>query len=401
MAGGGDNVYGPNDLVEALLARRRDTPTEDCPFGNISPDGVRRLIRTAYHGSQAPNEGRFPRFTLLVPAADERVDVLVPLRDELTVRVLQRLGPAVAPQDQALVVRERDKSLYLEGITALKGPLTELVLGDPTLGPIVQPHPKGLLVEVSGPGEIRAGEHRTLRLQAGSLRQERSFAYERWFGEWYLEAAGTLFGWTPKAGADESGWSIRPDFAIVNVWQRLLRRAAELRRGGCFVILPEAGKALIRPAFRAAGCDLGAILADCCKALRYTNLVRSSPLTAHNFRLRVALRERLLSAVDVMARLSATDGCVVFNRKLQLHSFGTMIEVPEGRGEWVPIYEADSSTALAEGKLRSYGARHRSAVQLCRACPGTLAFVISQDGDLRAFVHRNDCVRVYDNLDYW
>jgi hypothetical protein len=138
-----------------------------------------------------------------------------------------------------------------------------------------------------------------------------------------------------------------------------------------------------------------------CQAIRKDRPTRRQQLTADEVQRRVQLRERLLSTLDAVAHLSATDGCVVFNRRLQLHSFGSMIDAPEGANQSVPCFLGGSSAPLSLEKLRSFGARRRSAVQLCRACPGALAFVISQDGDLRACVHRNGEVRIYEDLVYW
>src|SRR5262249_8443157 len=160
--------------------------------------------------SQTPNEGRFPRFTLLVPAKGEQPSLLIPLAGELelTVSLLRRLGPTLAAQEVALVVREDGETLRAEGVAAVKGPLTEISLGDPTSLPSLRP--KGLFVEVSGPGTLRAWEHQSRRLQYGSLHKEVSFAFDDWFKEWYEKAADALFAWTSKSDINEAGWSIRP-----------------------------------------------------------------------------------------------------------------------------------------------------------------------------------------------
>ncbi len=43
--------------------------------------------------------------------------------------------------------------------------------------------------------------------------------------------------------------------------------------------------------------------------------------------------------------------------------------------------------------LKPFGERHKSAFYLCQQVPGSIAFVISQDGDLRIFA--SDEKRVY------
>ena len=67
----------------------------------------------------------------------------------------------------------------------------------------------------------------------------------------------------------------------------------------------------------------------------------------------------------------------------------------------VPCFEGDSDSPLSDEKMKAYGARTRSAVQLCQACPGAMAFVVSQDGDLRIFVRDGEAVRLFDHAAYW
>ena len=46
-----------------------------------------------------------------------------------------------------------------------------------------------------------------------------------------------LFGWPPEDGPVDSSWPQLPGFPVVNLWLRLLRKAADLRHGACFAIL--------------------------------------------------------------------------------------------------------------------------------------------------------------------
>ena len=62
---------GPDDLAKAVLDARSIVTAvgelvidETDSFGNISADGIGRLITVAFYASLSPNEERFPRFTL-------------------------------------------------------------------------------------------------------------------------------------------------------------------------------------------------------------------------------------------------------------------------------------------------------------------------------------------------
>ena len=77
-------------------------------------------------------------------------------------------------------------------------------------------------------------------------------------------------------------------------------------------------------------------------------------------------RELLISKARSLANLGKVDGCVVVDRQLQLRGFGGKI----GFDNRDPV----------EG-----GMRHNSAHWLCQVVPGTIAFVVSQDGDLTVY----------------
>jgi hypothetical protein len=191
------------------------------------------------------------------------------------------------------------------------------------------------------------------------------------------------------------------------LWEHLILRITALHHGGCLVILPDPCNSAvpIRPNFQTTGCDLGAAFAcvwlSVHRAGEESQQFRPIPPTNESIRSRLQLRQVLLSTIDTIAHLSATDGCLVFDRNLNLHSFGSMIEPPAGTGPLPSCFTEDSSVPLSAETLRGYGARRRSAILLCQTCPDAMAFIVSQDGDLRAVVRHGEEVRLYDNLTTW
>src|SRR5712692_6253628 len=94
--------WGPDELAQRILDRRKDSEAagEIPSFGEISECGIQRLIQIAYYSSQSANEGRYPRSTLLVPAPEEALSLLIPFEpEELTVTTLCRIGPTLVSQD--------------------------------------------------------------------------------------------------------------------------------------------------------------------------------------------------------------------------------------------------------------------------------------------------------------
>jgi hypothetical protein len=395
-----DGYWGPERFAKLVLAARREPETDKLQIGHISASGLKKLVQIAYYASQAPNEGRFPQLTIFVPARRVNLEMLVSLDNELTVQSLRRIGPTLPSPDYALIIRELHGSLRIAGIAVLRGPLTQFSFGDPTSRP--RPQPTGLSIEISGPGELRAGEHLRHKLQSGSCHQEISFGFAKWFKEWYDDVAPRLFsGLRAWRSASRPG-SLPPLAASLGyVWIDLLRRAAGLRHGGCFIILAEPSQPCIRDNFKTSECDLGMVLAQYLQAVEKAASNNHVDDQLEQVIAHLLLRENLLSTVVAICNLSATDGCLVFDRLLKLHSFGSMIEPSGYDDETARCFRGDSDQQLDQHEVRNFGARRLSALHLCAACPGALAFVISQDGDLRAFVHRKNGVRLYDNLALW
>jgi hypothetical protein len=392
---------GPDELTKSILDQREKCPEEERVFGDISEGSVAQLIKIAYHGSQIPNEHRYPRLTLLVPARDDNTTPLVPFKPApLELGTLGRLGPTLASDDVALLIRQQDETLLMQGIAVLQGSLTQMYLGDVSAEP--RPRPQGLSIEILGPGDLRAGEDDPFRLRRGVCRQEISFMTTESVWEWCKKAACELFdGWTPESQAWSGKWSIRPSLAVGLVWRAILRKAASLDHGGCFVFVPQL-PSVIRPNFQDVSCDVGPALVDCCRVFppEYKQLP-PSPFSFDVSRDRLLRRETLLSLIDAAARLSATDGCVVFNSRLQVQSFGSMIDVRGQTDQKIRCYRGDTLEQVTEDELRSFGARRLSAIQLCSACPDAMAFVISQDGDLRIAVRTPEGVRLFEHVALW
>ena len=102
---------------------------------------------------------------------------------------------------------------------------------------------------------------------------------------------------------------------------------------------------------------------------------------------------------DLAASLAAVDGAVVLRRDWRLVGFGA--EITE-TGLWSDDEEVeygkhpDSMDGPIARPLSSFGMRHRSAYRFCQRVPGAMAFVISQDGELRVFCNVEGGVELFD-----
>jgi hypothetical protein len=100
------------------------------------------------------------------------------------------------------------------------------------------------------------------------------------------------------------------------------------------------------------------------------------------------LEEAVLELAQLMASLATVDGAVVMNRRFELLGFGGEITVAD------PVFQIHravdlEATETAAAMVDGEGTRHRSVYRLCQAFPGSLAFVVSQDGAV-TIVHARD-----------
>jgi len=85
------------------------------------------------------------------------------------------------------------------------------------------------------------------------------------------------------------------------------------------------------------------------------------------------------------ADLASIDGALVVSSDLTIVGFGAHIGCPQGEIQAQAAQDL-AGTEFGESPLKSLGTRHNSAARLCYYSPGTLAFVVSQDGLVSAFL---------------
>lgn len=97
--------------------------------------------------------------------------------------------------------------------------------------------------------------------------------------------------------------------------------------------------------------------------------------------------------------LTRVDGLVLMTPNLDVQGFGVEIVVSEEPSD---VFVADNRLATDE-RLRNveynhFGTRHRSMMRYCSQVPGSIGFVISQDGDVRAMTQVRNKLVVWENI---
>ncbi len=100
-----------------------------------------------------------------------------------------------------------------------------------------------------------------------------------------------------------------------------------------------------------------------------------------------------------IACLSRVDGLVLMGPDLSVYGFGAVITLEDPP---TSIRAARDDTGNpARPTLLSYeefGTRHRSMMRFCSSYPGSVGFVVSQDGDVRAMTRVGDDLVVWNNV---
>ena len=110
-------------------------------------------------------------------------------------------------------------------------------------------------------------------------------------------------------------------------------------------------------------------------------------------------QDELKGAIRFISSLSCVDGLVAFSPDFKVKGFGGVINISD-----IPEFIYTSKTArINEKKLlkigsNHFGTRHRSMFSYCWKNEGSLGFVVSQDGDIRAITKVNDKLIMWENI---
>jgi hypothetical protein len=136
----------------------------------------------------------------------------------------------------------------------------------------------------------------------------------------------------------------------------------------------------------------------------YIPAKKELPVLLHNdFRIHKNEKDDIVAGITGCLRyissLTCVDGLVLLDNNLQVNGFGveiTTMNPPE------KVYIAEDQYAtpnlLKEGNYNHFGTRHRSMMRYCNQNPGSLGFVISQDGDIRAISNINGKLILWENI---
>lgn len=109
--------------------------------------------------------------------------------------------------------------------------------------------------------------------------------------------------------------------------------------------------------------------------------------------------DSLLNEICAMvARTSSVDGAIVINAHFELLGFGAEITAENIEINRLHFSIGQTEKKFSIRKITDFGTRHRSAARFTKAVPGSIAFVISQDGEKKLITAKEDKVVVYSQI---
>jgi hypothetical protein len=104
----------------------------------------------------------------------------------------------------------------------------------------------------------------------------------------------------------------------------------------------------------------------------------------------------LTGAVRFISSMAGVDGLVLLSSAFAVEGFGVEITTKQEVSALnVATSPSGESTPLNKSH---YGTRHRSMFRYCSANPGSLGFVVSQDGDIRAITSIRGRLTIFENV---
>jgi hypothetical protein len=374
-----------------------------CPTAAV----LRRILELLNYASGIPEEGRYPRFSVLATAAEQPVDGAWRLSNPRPVSVseLRRLLPATDAQKSALLIEwSPDDAIAIVGLVDMGTSWRRARLG-------LAYHynaPPNLIIEVERPNRfsIYQGQFRLGTFSDGELDTPRG-----------LDMPLFLHAPTSAGLADLCTRLVRPkreppkeyhsiEFtALWNCYASIANSIALASHGGTLILLasPEIDAKTTRVKYglrssRLSDAFVAFMNARHRSADRYFDQDMGKRVAAGELakldREWQRRFEELVECIRFVARLAECDGAVVLNRSLDVLGFGCELTAPLAPGYTVLSKSEDFGSSVKPLDVEQFGMRHRSALKYVSQHPGAVALVVSQDGPISGIWAENGSVLV-------
>ena len=420
-------VY-PRNLYTELQRRWTAPPLDRFPQIDLPDKRVfDELVDVCYHASFMTEEGRPIIFRVALIGDDRPVSPnreeplpLEPIERYLLGQAvpfsegeLRRLAPVADPRRVIIAVDPTGEGskLRIYGLIDVGMALWEMARHERISGVA---SPEALVVSSTRPGEliIARGDRPVLRLRSGKIEAPAERVLFRGpVARFFAEASDELIREAcRRAGVARRGRDDGRDFAHIEFIESILLHTAELHHGGALLFVPEdtandderlAEAVSIKyrlPSNRPREALLEAMAVRLQHNATHARLHRQSMVKRAELDELEALdwnqgnyEDTTRDAARFIASLTAVDGAVVVTDQLRIIGFGAEVRISSGT-DTIHVAEDAEGANLSPAPFTGYGTRHRSSFRFVEGIEPAVAFILSQDGGMKAAMMVDDRV---------
>jgi hypothetical protein len=419
------NKKYPRDLHAILRRRWNGEPVADgWPRADLPEKAVLdELLDVCYHASLMAEEGRPTTFRVAfisssAPTSPPRREpiMLEPIMRyalgqpvSFTVGELRRLAPVADPRRVLIAVEQigegASRQLQIYGLIDVGMALWKMARHERVSGTA---SPDALVVASTRPGEliISRGDHPVIRLRGGEVVSPlRSVLFRGPVARFFFNAGDELI----REACERSGVNQDPEeddglrFSHLSFIESILLHLAELKHGGAVLFVRDVvadNEARLReavslkyrlPSTRPRDALVAAMAVRLEHNDLYDRLHERRTVKEQDFEKLEALawcqREHEDSSRDAaqfIGSLAAVDGAVVLTDKLRIIGFGGEVRVSSPGTDTIHIAKNEEGDEITAAPFTGYGTRHRSAFRFVEKMDPSVAFILSQDGGIKA-----------------
>ena len=421
----------PRELLPTLKgywAERRLHPEEKVP-PLPRDDVIIRLLEVAYHMSFSVEEGRRLAFNIAYCGSEEKSEgpqdeeaishggkIRFGSTRKFSASQILRLAPAADPVRSLIGVElveddgDDDPNLVIWGLFDIGSSWWRFVHGETCPGGGITP-PNCLVISSMEPGHLAVsrGPVTLLTLRHGTMHRPTAVMHNGPIARYFAKAIDKITEQSvARLTAEERDFDpdlcLRPSHVLVGFVARVLALMREKSHGGTVLIVPDewqAGdprlqdRAMLKyecPMARPWSLALDRLVAQRKhRTLEFAIYDSKIYTTRDVHRTETKLRRQadsLRSALDdcagFVASLSAVDGAILMTDRLRLLGFGAEVVATSHSLDCIRLADTSAGDTGHVAPIESYGTRHRSAFRFCSSHADTVAFVVSQDGGVRA-----------------
>lgn len=328
----------------------------------------------------------------------------------LTIDTLTKISRATDARSSAICVAISSGRPVIWGFVDQQELIHTAMSWDAENRPIMRPGVIQVTVENIAHLTVWAGYHKVAELKGASLVPPDLDALQGGPLRTSLEPGVQAHLAEVQAALGMSGADFLPHQPLLSrLWfaelSRLLHRIESYRSGGALLITPDTTLAGLDVRYMLAYDRLrSALRTRAVNTVQLRAAARPSAARAWLLRTRDRARNELDGATRFVSLLTRVDGLVLLDPSLDVRGFGVRISTadapPAAPGGQIPLATNRGATTRAMGSIdyAYYGTRHQSMFRYCQSIDGSVGFVLSQDGAVRAVTKVRGVVTMWSGI---